>query len=105
MFRADEHDIARIWQACRCPIPVGNVARTNDELTTTAESMDAAAESDLVMMGKVYRFPTHFFLTHAVAHGVEHRTEIRVALAQLAVTTSDLDGWHYATHAGYGRQA
>ena len=29
-------------------------------------------------------YPRSFFLVHAVAHGTEHRTEIKFALAQLA---------------------
>jgi uncharacterized damage-inducible protein DinB len=44
-----------------------------------------------------------FFLTHALEHGVEHRTEIKVALSQLGVATPDLDGWAYATAMGCGR--
>jgi hypothetical protein len=35
-------------------------------------------------------------------HGVEHRTEIKLALAQLGVATPDLDGWPYAEAMGYG---
>ncbi len=37
-----------------------------------------------------------------LAHGVEHRTEIKVALGHIGVETPDLDGWSYAPVAGYG---
>ena len=79
-------------------------ARSGDELIAIAEGLDVDREVDLPYMGKVYRFPTSFFLVHAVEHGVEHRTEVKVALAQLGVETPDLDGWSYASAVGYGRE-
>jgi len=78
--------------------------RSSDELVRIAESLDADVEVDLPWMGKTYRFPTSFFLLHALEHGVEHRTEIKLALAQQGVATPDLDAWAYAAAAGYGRQ-
>lgn len=78
--------------------------RTNDELLAIAETIDVEAEVDLPYMGKVYRFPKVFFLVAAIAHGVEHRTEIKVALAQIVVETPDLDGWFYASAMGYGEE-
>lgn len=55
-------------------------------------------------MDKVFGFPKSFFLAHAAEHGVEHRTEIKLALAQLGIETPDLDGWPYSAAAGYGRE-
>ncbi len=78
--------------------------RSSDELIAIASAVDMDGEVDLPYMGKVYRYPKSFFLVHAVAHGVEHRTEIKVALAQLGIETPDLDGWPYATAAGYGQE-
>ena len=46
-------------------------------------------------------------LTHrsfAFEHGMEHRTEIKVTLAQAGVETPDLDGWFYSEAAGFGRE-
>jgi uncharacterized damage-inducible protein DinB len=77
---------------------------TSDELIAIAEGLDQDAEVDLPFMGKTYRFPKSFFLTHALEHGVEHRTEIRLALAHIGVEAPDLDGWSYAADAGYGRE-
>ena len=77
---------------------------TSDELIAIAERLDQDVEVDLPFMSKTYRFPTSFFLTHALEHGVEHRTEVRVALAYLGVEAPDLDGWAYATEVGYGRE-
>jgi uncharacterized damage-inducible protein DinB len=80
------------------------VRTSSDELIAIAEELDAESEVDLPYFGKVYRFPKSFFLVHAMAHGAEHRTEVKVALNQLGVETPDLDGWAYATTAGYGRE-
>ena len=61
-------------------------------------------EVDLSYMGKTHRIPVSFFLVHALEHGVEHRTEIKVALGSMGVATPDLDGWAYAAASGIGRQ-
>jgi uncharacterized damage-inducible protein DinB len=74
-----------------------------DELVAIAEGLVEDAEVDLPHLGRVFRFPTSFFLVHAAEHTTEHLTEIRVALAQLGVDTPDLDGWSYAGAAGYGQ--
>jgi hypothetical protein len=39
-----------------------------------------------------------------VEHGVEHRTEIKVALAKMGIETPDLDAWSYAGAMGYGAE-
>jgi uncharacterized damage-inducible protein DinB len=75
-----------------------------DDLVAIAESLDTDREVDLPYMGKTYRFPVSFFLVHAMEHGVEHRTEIKVALNQLGLATPDLDGWSYASAAGFGQE-
>jgi uncharacterized damage-inducible protein DinB len=77
---------------------------TSDELIEIAEALDEDVEVDLPFMGQVYRYPMSFFLVHALVHGVEHRTEVKIALAQFGVGTPDLDGWMYATAAGFGKQ-
>ncbi|MGH2812935.1 MAG: DinB family protein, partial [Actinomycetota bacterium] len=79
---------------------IEEATRSSDELISLAESMDSDSEVDLPYVGKVYRFPKSFFLVHAMEHGVEHRTEIKVALGHIGVETPDLDGWSYATAAG-----
>ncbi len=75
---------------------------TSRELVAIAEQLDDDEEVDLPYYGQSYRYPTRFFLVHAIAHSAEHRTEVKVALAQLGVETPDLDGWFYAEFAGYG---
>jgi uncharacterized damage-inducible protein DinB len=50
------------------------------------------------------RIAKGFFLLHAIEHGVEHRTEIKVTLALIGIATPDLDGWFYSQMAGYGRE-
>lgn len=76
--------------------------QTSDELVAIAESIDEAASVDLPFQGKRFRFPVRFFLVHAVAHGAEHRTEVKVALAQQGIETPDLDAWQYAAAMRYG---
>lgn len=78
--------------------------RTNEELIVLAERMDPGAMVDLPYQGKAYRFPRQFFLVAAIEHGVEHRTEVKVALAQMGIETPDLDGWFYAAARGYGAE-
>jgi hypothetical protein len=59
-------------------------------------------EIDLPFYGRVYRYPESFFLLHAITHGTERRTEIKVTLSHFGIETPDLDGWNYAAAAGYG---
>ena len=77
---------------------------TSDELIEIARDMDGKSEVDLAYMGKRYHFPSRLFLTHALEHGVEHRTEIKLILAQHGIDTPSLDGWEYSAAAGYGRE-
>ncbi len=77
---------------------------SNHELIAIAEALDADSDVDLPFGGKVYRYPKSFFLVHAVEHGAEHRTEIKVTLGNAGIATPDLDGWSYAVAAGYGRE-
>lgn len=78
--------------------------KSSEQLVEIAAGLVEDLEVELPHMGKVFRFPKSFFLAHAAEHGVEHRTEIKVALAQLGIETPDLDGWLYSTAAGYGRE-
>ena len=75
---------------------------TGEELVAIAESLDADTEVGLTYMGRTYRYPKSFFLVHAVEHGVEHRTEIKIALAATGVKTPDLDAWQFAAAMSYG---
>lgn len=80
------------------------VEETNRELVAIAGALDGDAEMDLPYQGVLYRFPTRFFLVHAMAHGVEHRTEVKIALGIMGIPTPDLDGWPYSAAAGYGQK-
>lgn len=75
-----------------------------DLLVAIAEALDEDSDVALAYMRRVFVFPKSFFLVHAAVHGVEHRTEIKVALARLGVETPDLDGWPYSASAGYGHE-
>ena len=77
---------------------------SSDQLIAIAEALEQDVDVDLPYGLKTYRFPRSFFLTHALEHGVEHRTEIRVGLAHLGIEAPDLDGWAYAAEVGYGRE-
>lgn len=83
----------------------GIAADAGEELVHVAESLEADADVELGWMGHTYRYPVSFFLVHAVEHGVEHRTEIKLALAAIGVATPDLDGWEFAAAMGYGEEA
>ena len=73
---------------------------TNDELVRIAEDLDLDHEVGLNYAGRIYNLPVSFILTHALEHGVEHRTEVKVALNLMGVKTPDLDGWSYAMAKG-----
>lgn len=75
---------------------------SDQALVSIAERIDPAEEVVLPYLGNRYRYPVRFFLVHAVHHGVEHRTEIKLNLADAGIETPDLDGWPYSEAAGYG---
>jgi uncharacterized damage-inducible protein DinB len=77
---------------------------TSDVLIAAAESMDGDAIVVVPYAGARPAFPRSFFLTHAIAHGVEHRTQIGVMLTRLGAAAPDLDGWPYAAAAGFGAE-
>lgn len=77
---------------------------TSDELITIAEQLEDDEDVSLPHQGKTYLYPKRFFLVHAMEHSTEHRTEVKVALAHMGVETPDLDGWPYASSAGYGQE-
>jgi uncharacterized damage-inducible protein DinB len=80
------------------------VASTSDELISIAEQLEDDEEVELAYQGKAYRYPKRFFMVHAMEHSAEHRTEVKVALAQIGVETPDLDGWPYSASVGYGQE-
>ena len=79
-------------------------ASSGEDLIAIAAELDEDEVVALPYQGKTYEYPKSFFLLHAIEHGVEHRTEIKVTLALIGIETPDLDGWFYAPTAGYGRE-
>jgi uncharacterized damage-inducible protein DinB len=102
--RQQEGELSRSSDWPGFDVLVDVARRSADQLVAIAEALDHDEDVDLPYLGKVYRFPKRFFLVHAAVHGVEHRTEIKVALARLGVETPDLDGWPYVAAAGYGQE-
>lgn len=78
------------------------VRASGERLITPAAALEEDSPLDYEYLGKTYRFPRSFFLAHAVAHGDQHRSEIKLALAALGVPTPDLDGWNWAADTGIG---
>ena len=76
---------------------------SSDDLLAIADAIVGDEEVVLPWAGTNYRYPRVFFLVHALEHGVEHRAQVVVTLAQLGVPAPDLDGWAYAQDAGYGQ--
>lgn len=102
--RQDEGELTRA-----SPFPgFDELARLAEEtgaaLIAIAAQLDDDATAALPWQGRTFRFPVRFFLTHAMEHSVEHRTEIKVALGHLGIGTPDLDGWNYAAAMGYGQE-
>jgi len=102
--RQNEGELSRSsrWPGMQTLIDILTV--TSDDLLRIAENLQSGEEVDLPFKGKSYRFPKRFFLVHAIQHGIEHRTELKLALAQMGIKTPDLDSWNYATVAGYGQE-
>lgn len=98
----DELNRGSIWPGFDRLIEIIN--QTSDELIAVAEELAYDEEVDLSYGGHFYRFPRRFFLIHALAHSIEHRTEVKVALANSGVETPDLDGWGYSAAMGYGQK-
>lgn len=80
------------------------VTATGDELIAIAADLDEDEMVALPYQDKTHEYPKFFFLLHAIEHGVEHRTEIKVTLTLIGIETPDLDGWFYSPTAGYGRE-
>jgi uncharacterized damage-inducible protein DinB len=97
-----ELDRSSEWPGIEAVLQI--VTSTSDELLAIAEQGADDKEVQLAYQGTAYRYPTRFFLVHAIEHSTEHRTEVNVALAQIGVETPDLDGWAYAEAAGYGQE-
>lgn len=104
MGRQHEGELARWseWPGLESVIEIAN--DTSDKLLDIAMHLQDEEEVVLPYQGKSYKFPKRFFLVHAIEHGTEHRTEVKVALSQIGVETPDLDGWNYAESAGYGQE-
>ena len=79
-------------------------ASSGEDLIAIAADLDEDELVALPYQGKTFEYPKSFFLLHAIEHGVEHRTEIKVTLALIGIETPDLDAWFYAPGAGYGRE-
>ena len=74
-------------------------------MTRSSRQRSAWSQTKSVVVpygGKRPAFPASFFLTHAVAHGTLHRTEICMMMRMLGVEPPNLDGWEYAAAMGYG---
>ena len=102
--RQNEGELNRAspWPGMEELIKVAN--RTSDDLIRVAEQLQPESDVDLPYSGKLFRYPTRFFLVHAAEHGVEHRTETKLNLANVGFATPDLDGWEYSEFAGYGAE-
>jgi len=84
---------------------LARIARESaDALVGAARRSPPDAEVELPYGRRRYRYPVRFFLVHAVEHGVEHRTEIKLQLGQQGIETPDLDGWPFAESRGYGAE-
>src|SRR5690349_4852181 len=79
--RQHEGELSRwsTWPGMETVIDI--VTRTSDDLLRIAKGLQSGEEIDLPFKGKSYRFPKRFFLVHAIQHGIEHRTELKLALA------------------------
>src|SRR5262245_6726656 len=102
--RQHEGELSRwsTWPGMETVIDI--VTKTRDDLIRIAEELQSGDEVIIPIKGNHYRYPKPFFLIHTIEHGIEHRTELKLALAHIGIKTPDLDAWNYATVAGYGQE-
>jgi uncharacterized damage-inducible protein DinB len=58
-----------------------------------AEKVEGNPTLDVTWRGQSYEMPAALFLVQAINHATEHRTQIKTALTQAAITPPELDGW------------
>jgi uncharacterized damage-inducible protein DinB len=76
----------------------------NDALVSLATTLGDDPEIEIEREGKLYRFRRSFYVTSAGWHGAEHRTEIRLTLASLGITTPNLESRAYAVATGRAKE-
>ncbi len=81
--------------------------QTNPDLATVRELMRQSSEGLIAFAGRVagdphlavtwhgetYEMPVSLFLTQAINHATDHRTQIKTALTQAGIEPPELDGW------------
>jgi hypothetical protein len=68
---------------------------TSEELVERASALAEGATIEMQGDGVVHHYPVSVFLNQAVSHGIELRTEIKMALGHLGVGTPDFDHWSF----------
>lgn len=102
MGRQHEGELARWTEWPGIEEVIAIAEQTSEELVERAGKLEVGEDVELPYQGKIYRYPKLYFFVAVIGHSAEHRTEVKVALNQIGVSTPDLDGWFYAEAAGYG---
>jgi uncharacterized damage-inducible protein DinB len=62
-------------------------------------ALAAAGDEDVTLEGvhdgRPFALPRSLFLTQAINHATEHRTQVKTILTQLGIQPPELDGWTY----------
>lgn len=84
-----------------------SVERSGEALIAAASAtdFDRPVRQGYLVGGKRYSISRTFLLTHAFAHGCQHREQLLFVLAALGLERPDLDGWAYGVPAGALAQA
>jgi uncharacterized damage-inducible protein DinB len=101
--QAQDRGQARTWAGFEALAET--LARGSDALLEAAEGLVLDADIVVPYMDKRPAFPKSLFITHAVAHGTMHRTEICMMMRAIGVEPPNLDGWEYAAAMGFGAES
>jgi uncharacterized damage-inducible protein DinB len=69
------------------------VQQSSEGLIAFAERVEADSILAVTWHGETYDMPVSLFLTQAINHATEHRSQIKTALTQAGIEPPELDGW------------
>lgn len=69
--------------------------QSGEKLIELAQSPEARSEVQVEFEGRTFTLPVALFVTQAVNHATEHRTNITTILAANDIQPPEIDGWAY----------
>ena len=67
--------------------------QSGEGLIPFAESIEGNPVLSVIWRGETHEAPASLFLTQAINHATEHRTQVKTALTHAGIEPPELDGW------------